>query len=265
MGKIYLIENPKRVKVKGKDTIVVVHSKYPAPIVEDGTTVSFSKFKDYYREYLKTASRLILVGLTQMITPSNRTDYLWETIYNNTPNLEKIVIDMLPFRVDPWRIWFIFGAVGEKYLDYTYSYIAETHYKAYIEEQRKLNPFSLETIIKQGRNLIISDYKKYFKSVIIAEVPMSEEVHEEYKQKKEECFDKGTSISSIIKCLSNYVQNKYPKRKIPSKASIFNNRNIRIVKTDLKVDDFLVSELLDRINLTNNILEAFYVGRIQEI
>jgi len=200
-----------------------------------------------------------------MITPSNRTDMVWEVIYNNTQNIEKVVIDNLPFRADPWRIWFLFGAINRAYFNYTYSYIAETHYKMYVEGKLKENPFSLENIIEQGKGNIVSNYKAYFRDVRVSEIKLPQKTHEEYNKLKEQYFDEEDTINKIIRKLSQFAQSRCPKQVIPLKHTIFNKPILKIIKTDLKVDDYLVWEIEERVNLTNNILEAFYVSGIQEL
>lgn len=268
MNRIYLSNKIAELefKFKGK-TLCVVHPKYTAPKCPGAQFAGYKDFSENTRKLITGMDNLIMVGINKMINPGNRTEMVWEVIHNNTPDLHKIVVDTVPFLSDPWRIWFHFGAVNARFFDYTYSYIAESHYNAFVECLRHDNPFSLENVLSQSRGVMVSDYDNYFGEVTVKEKKMTKEVHSEYQQLKEKCFNEETSIKAILKRLSDFAQKACPERKVVSKSRLWDSREdfmgsygINIVKTDLKVDDYLVSELRMLMELTNGILKGTYNG-----
>lgn len=241
-----------------RNTLVVVHPNYPRINCEGATFVDYKSFEADTRRLIKDLDLLVFVGLNKMISPSNRTKIVWEVVYNNTPELEKISVDTVPFLVDPWRIWFHFGAIGKRYLDYTYSYIAESHYNSFIDGYIDTNPFALDVILAQGSQIIKSTYPCWFHEIEIHTIPMPDYIHAEYQKIKQTAFEKESTLKGILRRLGAFAQSVCADRTIPVGERIWKNRNLKIIKTDLRIDDFLESRIREIAELTNSILRGFY-------
>jgi hypothetical protein len=264
MKKIILSLNPENVNLnlKGK-VLCVYHKNYLLPRKQNWKYILFQEFQYNARDYINNIDHLVIVGLTNLLNPGNRCDMVWEILMNNTTELSKISIDRVLFISKPWRLWFHFGVINAKYLQYTYSYVAESHYNAWIRGTHPENPFSIDTIKKYGNNVIFCEYKKYFTNINIETIKLDSNIHKEYQLLKEECFKKFSTIHKIITELSKFAKNSCPQRNIPSQASIFSKRSHKIIKTDLKIDEYIVSERLKLVSLTNKIAGEFYGnGRI---
>jgi hypothetical protein len=63
--------------------------------------------------------------------------------------------------------------------------------------------------------------------------------------------------TKIIKSLSNFAKASCPQRLIPAEHKIFETPdNVCIVRTDLKVDEYLTGRLLEKIREVNTVCEA---------
>lgn len=262
MSKVFLTNstaawNPDRVAQR---PVCVVHPQYACPRALASAHVDYKEFLNNTRRVISGADTVYLVGLTKMVTPSNRTKMAWEVIFNNTPNIPKVVVDHVLFRVNPWRVVFMFNAVGERYLDYTYSYIAESHYNSYCDGYNEVNPFSLETTLAQGQELVHSDYKRYFNDIDTIVVPQSGAVHAKYQRLKKRCFDEETTHNRIIKRLSGFAQEHCPERSVPDINRLWDKAGHQIVATDLGVDKWLVSQVELLAGFTNDLLRGFCNG-----
>ena len=257
---ILLTENTAKAKpqVQGK-TVCIYHKSYEPP---DGPWhyVVFDEFKKDARKFLDNQESMIFVGLNKAMTPSNRTEMVFEVLFNKTKELHKVSIDHTLFISEPWRAWFHFGLLGVKYRQYTYSYIAESQYKAWLDEFREDDPFSLDEIAKWGKDVIISDYQNWFDELDVEIVELFEEYKIEYEKLKKECFEDEQSIKRIIKRLSDFVSTKCSERKVPAPHQLFRAKKHKIVITDFPVDQWLLGELRRLVELTNGIAGVFHHG-----
>lgn len=246
----------------GRDRcLCVYHRSYDVPSVSNCEYVKFDVFKDSPRDHLAGIDRLILVGMNRMIGPSNRTDFVFEVIHNLTSDLAKVSVDYTLFRSDPWRSWFHFGAVDLTYGDYTYSYIAESHYKGFVEGHRDADPFSIAEIARWGAGQVWCDYDRFFVSANFEQVETSKDVRREYDRLKKECFEQERTPSAIIRRLSLFADSHCPSRSIPTTSRLFDKDHHDITHTDLGVDLYLAGRARGLMQLTNDISEVFYSGR----
>lgn len=221
--------------------------------------IKFKEFKEEPRKKLNEYETLIMVGLSNMMTPSNRTDEVWEYTFNQMDK-NCISIDKYLFRSDPWRTWFHFGLIDAEYRDYTYSYLAETDYEKYYNGLSEKNPLSYKEIKKWGGGLIESNYKRYFKKFDIKvgyQVNPSEEY--EYMEKLDELFKTKNTIGQVIRGLESYAEDIHPGRNVPSRHKLFKgDRSFQLNVTDLPVDEWKSNYLKYLADFTNRILEGFY-------
>jgi len=218
------------------------------------------EFGDRPREALDGHETAVFLKLTEMMTPSNRTDDVWEFTFNQM-DIPTVSVDTYLFRSDPWRAWFHFGLVNAEYRDYTYSYLAETDYEQYFNGQSDDNPFSLDEIQEWGRGVIESQYTTYFRSfdvTIGCEADGSEEY--EYSELLDDLFNEKNTIGQVRRGLESYADEIHPERSVPSRHQLFRNgREWELDVTDLPIDQWKVSRLQSLVELTNGIAEAFYV------
>ena len=141
--------------------VVAYHRAYRPPLVTgDVLVVPLEELEANPRGVMGDRTTLVMVGLSRAMTPSNRTHELWEILFNATPGWHKVSLDTTLFVGEPWRAWFHWGFVGAPYREYTYSYLAESHWKAHREGTLSVDPFDLETVTRWGRGVVWSDHRR---------------------------------------------------------------------------------------------------------
>lgn len=88
----------------GSDTIVTYHAMYDKPEVRAGQVLEWQKYKAVHDTL--ESSRIVLIGLNRMITPSNRCDFIHAYLAVMTPQISKVIIDTAPFIGEPWRLYY---------------------------------------------------------------------------------------------------------------------------------------------------------------
>lgn len=245
----------------GRGALCVRHKTYSAPQTLGGCAhCTFDEFETDFRAMTSAMDTLVIVGMNRIINPGNRTHEVFEFLHNDSARFTKTSVDRTLWIGEPWRAWFHFGFVGAKYREYTYSYLAESHYKAHIEGVRENDPFNAETIAECGDGLIVSDHEKYFTDVRIETIAMSDAVHSEYQREKESAFNDEKTLKGIVNRLARIASDACPFRSIPTPTKLFDHREHRIVRTDLGVDKFLTDGLLRSVELTNATAARFHHG-----
>ena len=112
-GKVYLTSNPFFIpKLEDGKSLSIIASGFNSLQVDNNKNITLSEFaKNPYQE-LKGIDNLIFIGNSRIINPANRIDPVFEVIHNNTPELNKIIIDNNLFISEPWRIIFAFITVN---------------------------------------------------------------------------------------------------------------------------------------------------------
>lgn len=204
---------------------------------------------------LDTDCVMVTVGLSRMLTPSNRVR-LGQVLLRPRPTVRRISVDDVLFVSEPWRAWWHFFATRTAYHDFTDSFIAESKYHA-AHENRTSDPFSLDEIIRWGRGHIQAIDPFRFDPLVETVVPVPASVHDDYAKIKEGAFTQEKSVAAIIRRLSGFASSVLPERHIPTVSSVFRGRSVRITRTDLAVDVYLASVIRHVVDLTNGIAEAF--------
>jgi hypothetical protein len=88
----------------GSDTVVTYHTMYGKPEVRAGQVLEWQKYKAVHDTL--ESSRIVLIGLNRMITPSNRCDFIHAYLAVMTPQISKVIIDTAPFIGEPWRLYY---------------------------------------------------------------------------------------------------------------------------------------------------------------
>lgn len=200
-------------------------------------------------------STLVLVGLSKMITPANRTP-ISPIVLDPHPGLQRIVVDRWLFVSEPWRAWFAFGAVGAEYDGYTYSYLAESHWRAAQDGKRERDPFSAEALTRWGRGVVaaVDPWRIDLRERVIE---VDAETKAAYQAEKERAFDEEHTENALLRRLGAFAQQAYPLRKMSAPQDLWRSERVDIVRTDLGVDRYLSARLHKLAALTNHVADAF--------
>lgn len=204
---------------------------------------------------LRAHDTVVLVGLSKMVTPANRTP-ISPLVLDPHPGLQRIVVDRALFTVEPWRAWFAFGAVGAEYDGYTYSYLAESHWRAAQDGKRPVDPFSAESIARWGRG-VVSAPDPWRIDLRETVVPADDATRAAYAEEKARAFDEEHTENALLRRLGAWVQARHPGRKMPAPADLWRRERVEVVRTDLGVDRFLADRLRRLAVLTNRVADTF--------
>ncbi len=253
--RIILTAVPNEVEIDaGSAPVCVYHKAYAPPDIPGARYVEFKAFAAAPRHHLQDSDGLVWVGLSRSISPSNRTQPVWETVFNLSRGLPKWSIDRVAFVGEPWRLWFHFGLVGATYREYTYSYLAESHWRAWRDGRRESDPFSVEEVARWGGGVIRSD-GGHVVTLDIQTVETTPEVKVRYAALKAQAFEEERTPTAIIRRLATFAKAAVPSRKIPARHRIDGHHSV--VATDLRVDTYLVGELRGIADHINQTSEAF--------
>ena len=259
---IYFVEDTGAVELPPVERTLCLHHKdYPSPQIPGADVLQFAAFQARYKNEpeLLDYERIVFVGTNRIITPSNRTEAVFEVLFSGTRHIDKVSVDHTPFiNSDPWRFWFHFGITNTEYAHYDYSYAAQTDYDKWLDDVSDYNPFSLEEMVKWSRGVVHVNYDAYFDWEIV-EVPVMPNVRAEYEDLKAELFETENGPRPIVRKLSKFADSWCPNRYIPKPYIAFRKpRGLRIVKTDLPVDDYLTGEVVKLMQLTNDYLWSMH-------
>lgn len=204
--------------------------------------------------YLSDPGTMVVVGLSRLLTPSNRVK-VGPLVMRQRPGIRRVVADDVLFVGDPWRLWWHFYAVGREQWGFPNSFLAESRWRMAVEKQTE-NPFSVERVCAAMNGVVRARGPFRFGAVAVDVVHVAPEVHAAYAEEKERAFADEKTLSAIVKRLASVAQAAVPERQIPAVGSLWRKPPVRIVRTDLKVDDFLVNQITERMALTNAISDA---------
>jgi hypothetical protein len=250
-GKVRLLKDV------GAGAICVRHRTYDPPDTMSGCWhLTWEEFEADPAAALRSRSLMIVVGLNKIITPANRTK-VGPLLLRSEPGLRRVSVDRTLFISEPWRAWFHFGCVGAPYREYTYSYLAESHWKAAREGVRE-DPFTLEQIGQWGAGVVRCDYARWFEPLRAEVVQLDAAAHEEYAALKVRAFEEEHTESGVVGRLAAFAQERCPRRAIPSVARLFASTAPSIVRTDLAVDAYLAEQIERLVSLTDGIASLFH-------
>ncbi|WP_330633687.1 hypothetical protein [Halocatena halophila] len=254
--KIILTQSPRYCDASRWDEPLCIHKSGG---IVGCDSVPLDEFATDPRGHLENYETAVFVGLTEMMTPSNRTDDVWEFTFNQM-DMPTVSVDRLLFKTDPWRSWFHFGLVNAKYRDYTYSYLAESDYEQFFNGKTEDNPFSLEEIQKWGDGVIESQYSQYFRTFDVSvdyEADPSEEF--EYSELLDDLFQEKNTIGQVRRALEDYCDDIHPDRYLPKRYQLFRGETEwELSITNLPIDQWKASYLQELVDLTDSIAEVFY-------
>ena len=207
------------------------------------------------RADMASVSTLVLVGWSKMVTPANRTP-ISPIVLDPHPGLQRIVVDRWLFTSEPWRAWFAFGAVGAEYDGYTYSYLAESHWRAAQEGKRITDPFSADALTRWGRGVVTAPdpWRIDLQETV---VPVPDDVRAAYQDAKAAAFDEEHTEHALLRRLGAWVQERVPARRVPAPVDLWRSERVDVVRTDLGVDCYLTDRLRNLAALTNHVADTF--------
>lgn len=259
MRRIILSRTCPDINVDGR-AFAIVGKGWSAPTGMD--VVGLDAFLAAPSLHLSTPATMVVVGLSDILTPSNRVR-VGQAILRPWPGLQRVVVDRALFTVEPWRAWWAFRAVLAPYEDYPDSYLAETRWR-FSQEKQTPDPFSLEAICRWGDDIIAAPDPLRFGPIIEEVVETGDEARAEYAALKANVFEQETTLAAIVRRLSAFTEELEPRRTIPTTAVLFRDRArhlalppIRVVRTDLGVDRYLADQLRHVVILTNAIADHF--------
>lgn len=262
MKSVTFSKHPETIEFDLKNAICVYQKQYAKklPKIDNCEFIEFEKLCQTFQtqDYFFRKDAVVFVGLNKMFTTSTRFHPVWDLLQYNMPaGIQKYCVDIAPYMGPLWRIWPHFNLAGLATGEYTYSYLLESHYNAYLEGVRADNPLSIENIKEWAAGNIQIDYTSYFNEPEIKIIEMSEDIHEGYQTLKADLFETYDSIQPILKQLSTYAKDNCKERKIPQEFKIFETpEKVEIVRTDLKIDEYLTGKLVTKMEEVNNIVEA---------
>lgn len=262
MKSVTFSKHPEELVFDLENAVCVYHKQYAKkiPQITDCEYVEFEKLCQTFQthDYFSGKENVVYVGLNKMFTTSTRFHPVWDLLQYNMPKgIQKYCVDIAPYMGPLWRLWPQFNLAGVQTGDYTYSYLLESHYNAFLEGARVDNPLSIDNIKEWAFNNVQIDYQIYFSEPSIKIVEMPEDIHEGYQTLKEDLFDTYDTIGPILKKLTSYAKEHCKERKIPQEFKIFETPyHVNIIRTDLKIDEYLTGKLVTKMKEVNEIVEV---------
>jgi hypothetical protein len=262
MHRIYLSKNPKALDIPVTGNTICIYHRYYAkilPWIDDCDFIEFKKFCDTSskQDYFNRKQSVVFIGPNRMFNASSRNHPVFDILQYGLSGMERFVVDIAPYVGPLWRIFPHFSLAGLPFGEYTYSYLLESHYNSFQDGVRQDNPLDLESIREYARGNVHIEYDRFFSPPSIEVIPLPTSAHLAYQELKTDLFEENDNIAPIIKGLADFARSECKDRKIPQEHKIFETPDkIEIVRTDLKVDEYLTSQLVAKMDEVNQVCEV---------
>ncbi|MEA4884225.1 MAG: hypothetical protein VB144_11340 [Clostridia bacterium] len=231
-----------------------------------GTGARLVEFADYGKDAQAALidddqATMIVVGLSDMIRPSNRCDIRFEYMYNFAKPGAKYIIDHVPFLQEKWRVWYPYGVIDPAILLYPHSYAIESAYRNYEDGLTEDDPLDIGWIIDRVKAWTEIDYERYFDFGIEFEVHQTTaDQRKGYAELKDKLFEECTTIKPIITGLAKFAQSICPERSIVADMRKLYKLtgDTTYHMTDLNVDWYLRGEIERVVTDTNRLTEGLH-------
>jgi hypothetical protein len=233
------------------DTLLVYHSIYIPPSIDNVRYMKFDDFKVQYSEL--HFNKLILVGLNRIITPQNRCDMVNDFIQTLTRSIPKISIDCSPFIGEPWRTWYHFDVTNSGKFNIPHGYAIETEWKHWFYRDTTECRLSKDNI-GMFIDSIYSDLDNLKTSFSLYEVD-----DDFYPEIKNFSFDKYDSPKLIINSLLRECNSHYGVR--IDFDSYRSNTNIKL--PNIGIYRFMIEENQRRQGIYNKLVSEGHHESIQ--
>ncbi len=260
MRRVYFSKRPGALEIPAPGPVVTVYHKAYAkrlPVTDDCEAVEFGHLCETFGEvdHFAGARSVVFVGANRFFNASTRFHPVFDLLQYGLPGLERFSVDTAPYIGPLWRLWPHFSLAGVPG-EYTYSYLLESHYQSHLDGQRAENPLTDDAIRALARGVVVMDYDRYFGEPAIEVVPVGPEVHAAYAERRAELFETATAIGPVIRGLAAIAQAACPARRMPAEHRIFETPDtVRIVRTDLRVDETLANLLVEKMREVNHVCE----------
>lgn len=200
---------------------------------------------------------MIVIDLYKML--GNRLDKRLDAIQVRQKAKSKIVIDPFPYYVNPWKIYFPYSLLNKNWLQYNHSYAIEGEWNKWKNGTRLSDPCDENLIVGSVKHCTFIDYEKYFSEPEVITQTTSYEIKKEYEKYKLGLFETEATPKALLHKLDKFVQELCPWRSIPiDLKKVYKADFKKIIKTDLKIDGYLLSEINSLIGHSNNLTSGFY-------
>lgn len=174
---------------------------------------------------------------------------------------KKIVIDAMPFVVNPWKFYFPYSFFDKSLLGYSHSYAFEAAIRNYEEDPTLDDPVDPVVLAGKVYPVTFINYRKFFNFSLSFDVyRITESELLGYEKLKKELFDGENSIKKIIGRLHAYASSMVVGYNVPLKLDRVYEwcGDVVIRRTNLKVDDYLCSEMNKLIGGMNILVAGLY-------
>ena len=209
------------------------------------------------RDQLNQGGTMVTVGLSRILTPSNRVK-LGQVFLRPRDGLRRVSVDRFLFVSEPWRAFWHMYAVGIPHRGYTDSFLAESRWRDALAAG-DTDPFSADEILASIGDRLVLHRPPTLPALDVEWVEVTAGVHDDYASEKEAAFSEETSAAGIVRRLAAFAARVVPRRSVPAPSRLHAGppfRGVRVVAADLPVDRWLVGRLRAVVDTTNRIAGA---------
>lgn len=246
---IWLTSRPPSVPADGS-TFAVVHPDFE-DIVPPGLERVGVDDLLADRSRLERGGTMVVVGLSRILTPSNRVRY-GQVFLRPRPGLRRVIVDRFLFVGEPWRAFWHMYSVGVPHCGFTDSFLAESRWRDSVAEQTE-DPFSADAILSSLGDRVSRLDPPRLPCIDAEFVETTAGTHEDYAAEKERAFAEEVSAEGIIRRLGAFAARAVPQRWVPTPARLFSGAVRHVVASDLPVDRYLVGRLRGVVQTTNRV------------
>lgn len=254
-GSIWLTRDVDAVPLdRGAGTLWVYADKWAPPAAE--RRMAATPFLRDPWESVADIDLLVVVGLTDIVTPANRVrtgPFLTEPWRG--PQRESV--DRCLFVGEPWRAWWHWGCVGAEWDDVPHSFAMEGRWNQSMEGRRS-NPCTLEEVLRVGRGIVRAHASApRFGGLTVNVRKVNDDVRAGYAREKELAFQEETTWKGLVKRLGAFAQEACAERSVPSRTALFKALGDlvcpSITVTDLPVDALIAGWYRETVALVDGV------------
>ena len=176
---------------------------------------------------------------------------------------KKIVTDRFPYVGAVWKYYFPFSFFDKSLLGYSHSYAFEADISNYKEGRKDEDPSDPYLLAQRTKDRVFTSYGRLFNfRVEVEEYKVSDSERQEYQRYRDSLFESEKSITRVISLLHQYSASLMPGHWVPANLKCLYSKldedSVVVRKTDLKVDDYLYSEMASLINNSNILMDHLH-------
>jgi hypothetical protein len=227
------------------NTLIVKHD-YIKELQTKNKVIDWSEYKSKYLE-LESYNNLALIGISKMINPANRCQFINDYLSVMTRNKNKFIFDNKPFEGEPWRLFwnYQFANLDDEIFKINYSYPIEDNYLKWFYREKNQSLFIPHVLGSSLKNYFYTELKAINFKVSFYDV--TEEDLKNYEELKllikEKYYTPKLIINNLLKLCNNLFN-----------VNINFNSYLEqdyLVLPDLKIYHFMAEENTRRKNIYN--------------